>query len=195
MNRHRAGRPDARDRHQPLHLRAFPGPDTDLLLEVGNPPGERGNLRERQRGHRRHLLGKRTPNRFQFRAQLLETARTQRRDNAEPGEMASQRIDRLRALPHKQRKGAEQHRITLRHLRIHRHEPHGRALGRLDDRGCVVAVILLPLDERFHVHRRDQLARVTLVDDRTTPVVGATAGLHHHQARRHFGQERQKPAA
>ena len=43
--------------------------------------------------------------------------------------------------------GCARHCIRLRLHRLHCHEPHGGALCRLDDRGRVVTVILLPLQE------------------------------------------------
>ena len=59
MQRHRTDRADAGDRHQPLHVRARPGPGTDLLLKAGDLLTESGNLLEQQFGHRHDLFGKR----------------------------------------------------------------------------------------------------------------------------------------
>src|SRR4051812_5240714 len=55
-------------------------------------------------------------------------------------------------------------------------EAHGRALGDLADRLRIGHVILLALDERLHVRRRDQLHRVAELGDLTPPVVGARTG-------------------
>src|SRR5512133_2307694 len=71
----------------------------------------------------------------------------------------------------------------------------GRALGGLADRLRIGHVVLLALDERLHVRRRDQLHRVAELGDLTPPVVGAATGLHGHRAGRQRGQERQKLAA
>ena len=68
---------------------------------------------------------------------------------------------------------AKQHGIRLRFFRLHRHKPHGRALRRLDNRGRVIAVILLALEKRFDIDRWDQLARVAKSDDLPTPVISA----------------------
>ena len=50
MQRHRADRADAGDRHQPLHVLAHPDPGTDLLLKAGDLLAESGNLLEQQFG-------------------------------------------------------------------------------------------------------------------------------------------------
>ena len=63
----------------------------------------------------------------------------------------------------------------LRFFRLHRHKPHGRALRRLDNRGRVIAVILLALEKRFDIDRWDQLARVAKSDDLPTPVMRTAA--------------------
>src|SRR3954469_15133198 len=56
-------------------------------------------------------------------------------------------------------------------------------------------VILLPLDERLHVRRRDEADRVAELSDLTPPVVGARTSLHGHRAGRERGQEREELAA
>ena len=53
----------------------------------------------------------------------------------------------------------------------------------------VVTVILLPFQEWLDIDRRDQLAPVAKSDDLSAPIVRDAAGLHHNQARRHFGEE------
>ncbi len=78
---------------------------------------------------------------------------------------------------------------SMGRLTLNCHEPHGGALCRLDDRGRVVTVILLPFQEWLDIDRRDQLARVAKSENLSTPVMRAAAGLHHNQARRRFGEE------
>ena len=72
----------------------------------------------------------------------------------------ARRIDRLRTLTHQHVSCAKQHRTRLLRLRLDRHEPHGRSRGRLGNRFGVRCIILLPLDERLHVDRRDKSYRV-----------------------------------
>jgi hypothetical protein len=50
---------------------------------------------------------------------------------------------------------------------------------------------VLPLYERLHVSRRDQLHFVAELGDRTAPVMGAGAGLHGDAAGRLSGEEGQ----
>src|SRR3954470_18038191 len=56
-------------------------------------------------------------------------------------------------------------------------------------------VVLLALDERLHVRRRDETDRMAELGDLTPPVVGAATGLHGHRAGRERGQEREELAA
>src|SRR4051794_24421484 len=63
------------------------------------------------------------------------------------------------------------------------------------DRLRIGHVVLLSLDERLHVRRRDQLHRVAELGDLAAPIMRAATGLHGHRAGRQCGQERQKLAA
>ena len=114
--------------------------------------------------------------------QLRDTRDTLRRDHAELRELTPSRVDRLRALAHQEITGTKQHRTRLRFLHLDRHEPHCRTLRRLDDRFRIVRVILLALQERFDIDRRNQLAHMTKSDDLPTPVMRTAAGLHHNLA-------------
>jgi hypothetical protein len=67
-------------------------------------------------------------------------------------------------------------------LALRRHKAHGRALGCLADRLRIGHIILLPLNERLHVSRRDQSDLMTKPSDLARPVMRAAAGLHGHRA-------------
>lgn len=74
----------------------------------------------------------------------------------ELSQMATQRVDELRALPDQELTHAEHHRGSLDLFALHQHKPHRWALGRFTDRLCVGGIILLALHERLHIGRRDQ---------------------------------------
>ena len=75
-------------------------------------------------------------------------------------------------------------------LALHRHEAHGRALRRLADRFGIRRIVLLPLDERLHVSRRDQPHLVPELADLAGPVMRSGARLHRDNAARLRGEER-----
>lgn len=77
---------------------------------------------------------------------------------------------------------AERHGARLLVGRFRLHETHGRTLGRLNDRLGVGGVVLLPLQERLDVMRRDQPVLVTAAGYFSCPVVRAGASLHSHEA-------------
>ena len=195
MNRHRTDRSDAGDRHQPLHLRTQAGPGTDLPVKLGDLFGQGRNLRQQQIGHRHNLCGKRLPRHAQLQGKLLQPPDTLWRHHTELGQLAPERVDRLRALPDQERAGAEQSGIGLCLLRFHRNEPHGRALHRLDDCSRIIGIILLTLQKGLDTDRRDQLARMAKANDLTTPMMRTAAGLHNDPAWRNLGHKRQEPSA
>src|SRR5919199_2229820 len=105
--------------------------------------------------------------------------------------MASQGIDGLGALADQKITGAKHDRCGLRLLTLHGYKPHGWALSGLTDRLGIRSIVLLSLDERLHVSRRDELDRVAEFADLPAPVVGAGAGLHGNRAGRQSCEERQ----
>src|SRR4051794_16005362 len=109
--------------------------------------------------------------------------------------MASQGIDGLGALANQQVSRAEHDGSGLRLLTFHGHEAHGGPLGGLADRLSIGHVVLLSLDERLHVRRRDQLHRVAELGDLAPPVMGARTSLQGHRAGRKCCEERQKLGA
>lgn len=71
-------------------------------------------------------------------------------------QMAAQGIDDLGSLLHEKIARPEHESGGLRLLALGNHKAHGRALGRLADCFGIRRIVLLPLDERPHVSRRDQ---------------------------------------
>jgi hypothetical protein len=56
-------------------------------------------------------------------------------------------------------------------------------LGRFADGLCIGGIVLLPLDERLDVGRRDQPHMMAQLTDLTRPVVRAGTGFHRDDAR------------
>src|SRR4051794_23866929 len=68
---------------------------------------------------------------------------------------------------------------------LHRDELRvGSGRGGADRRGVSRVVLLAPLDERLDRLGRDQLHFKAETAQDTSPVMGCTAGLHHHRAAR-----------
>ena len=98
--------------------------------------------------------------------------------------MAAQRVDRLGPLTHQQIACPEQHPPTLLLRRLDRHKIHRRARRCLADRLSVRRIVLLTLDVRLDILRRDQPHRMAQIADLPAPVMSAGAGLHRHRAAR-----------
>jgi len=73
-------------------------------------------------------------------------------------------------------------RLLVGGLRLH--EPHGRPHRCFNNGLGIGGVILLALDERLDVVRRDQPNLMALLHHLPRPMVGAGASLHHHTTRR-----------
>jgi hypothetical protein len=116
-------------------------------------------------------------------------------DKAELGQMPAQGIDDLGPLPHQEIAGPEHESGSLGLLAFGSHEAHGRALGGLADRLGICGIVLLPLDERLDVRRRDQPDRMPEHADLAGPIMGAAAGLHGDRAGGLGRQERANLAA
>jgi hypothetical protein len=70
--------------------------------------------------------------------------------------------------------------------RLQWHEPHRRPLDGLANRLGIQQIVLVRLDERLHVLRRNQPHVVSLRDQNPSEVVRAAAGLHPHETGRHI---------
>ena len=65
-------------------------------------------------------------------------------------------FDALGALPHQEIAGSEHDAVRLLLFALDRNKAHARPLGGFTDRLCIGSIVLLPLDERLDVGRRDQ---------------------------------------
>jgi len=104
-------------------------------------------------------------------------------------QVTAQSVDQLGPLLHEKIARPEDNGPGLLLLILHGHVPHVGPLGRLADRLRISRIILMPLDERFDIRRRDQADRVTQLGDLAGPVMGPAARLQGHQARRLRGHE------
>ena len=116
-------------------------------------------------------------------------------DKAELEEMPAQGIDDLGPLPHQEIARPEDESGGLGLLAFGSHEAHGRALGGLADRLGICGIVLLPLDERLDVRRRDQPDRMPEHGNLARPIMGAAAGLHRDRTGGLGRQERANLAA
>src|SRR3954452_20432996 len=116
-------------------------------------------------------------------------------NHAELGQVTAERVDGLGALANQQVPRAKHDGGGLLVRALEGNKAHSGTLGGLADRLRIGHVVLLSLDERLHVRRRDQLHRVAKLGDLAAPVVGAATGLHGHRTGRQRGQERQELAA
>src|SRR5215472_8093800 len=105
-----------------------------------------------------------------------------RKDVAVFHQVPAQSIDALGALPYQEIPSSEHDAVRLLLFGLDRNEAHARPLGRFTDRLCIGGIILLPLDERFDVGRRDQAHMMAQLSDLTRPVVRAGTGFHRHDA-------------
>src|SRR3954447_8329523 len=116
-------------------------------------------------------------------------------DHAELGQVPAERVDGLGALANQQVPRAKHDGGGLLVRAFEGHKAHSGPLSGLADRFGIGHVVLLPLDERLHVRRRDQLHRVAKLGDLAPPIMRAATRLHGHRARRQCCQEREKLAA
>jgi len=103
------------------------------------------------------------------RDELGQMLRPLRDDHAELGQVTTQRVDRLRALTDKQIASAEYDRRSLRLFAFDGYESHRRSLRGFRNCFGVGRIVLLPLDERLHIGRRNQFDRVAELADLAPP--------------------------
>ena len=120
----------------------------NLLLEAEELSTERGKART---GNLRHPLVARVGNDMQ---QFRDTFTPDRRDNAELGEVRSDRINHCSLLADEQMAGAVKHQATLLLRRLCWHEPHVGSGDRLANRLSIGHVVLLPFDVGLYVGGR-----------------------------------------
>ena len=100
-----------------------------------------------------------------------------------------QLVDQPRAAVHQPRTRPMQRLLVELHLRLQRHEPHGRPRRRLGDRLGVAVVVLLRLHIRLDVFRRHQPHLVALRLEEPPEVMRAATRLHRHHAGRQPAHE------
>src|SRR6266545_2817267 len=103
-------------------------------------------------------------------------------------EEAADLIDHTRTLADKARAHAMQSQQIHLLWRLDRHEVHGRPLHRFRNRLGIAVVVLVTLEERLHVLRRDQTRVVAERCKLPADVMRARAGLHADQAARNIGE-------
>src|SRR5690242_5661912 len=97
-------------------------------------------------------------------------------------QVPAKNVDALGALPHQEISGAKHDAVRLLLFGLDRNEAHARPLGRFTDRLCISGIVLLPLDERLDVGRRDQAHLMAQLSDLTRPVVRTGTGFQRHDA-------------
>src|SRR5499425_396615 len=115
-----------------------------------------------------------------------------RKDVAVFHQVPAQSIDALGALPYQEIPSSEHDAVRLLLFGLDRNKAHDRPLGRFTNRLCIGGIILLPLDERLDVGRRDQAHMMAQLSDLTRPVVRTGTGFHRHDAPGLRGEETEK---
>src|SRR5258708_31626102 len=115
-----------------------------------------------------------------------------RKDVAVFMQVPAQSVDALRALAHPEIPGSEHDAVGLLLFGLDRNEAHARPLRRFTDGFGIGRVILLPLDERLDIGRRDQAHAMAELADLARPVVRAGTGFHRDDARSLPCQEAEK---
>jgi len=173
-------RPDTWHRAQTPHLNVF-------LSSVAQPEGQVLDLRRKKIDLINIELsgdGNLTRPVLQQGRYLLEMGWLSRKDQAELGQVASQRIDQPRALADEALVGSEGHRSCLMFGAFHRHAMHGRAQHGFGDRRGVCRIVLLPLDERLHIDGQNRSDIVAAVLYSATQIVAGRTSFRRHDARR-----------
>src|SRR5215470_2299743 len=101
-------------------------------------------------------------------------------------------VHALGALTHQEVPDSKHDAVRLLLFGLDRHEAHARPLCRFTDGLCIGGIVLLPLDERLDVGRRDQAHLMAQLADLTRPVVRAGTGFHCNDAPRLCCQETEK---
>ena len=187
--------PDSGYLLQPLARFALPVPRADPRMQIGGglrqPIDRSKNLSLALPQRRRKIVAVL----LQLAGQPLESLRPRTLDQAELGAGGSHVIPAHRALLD-QRAPRPMHRQQRRRaFALQRRVPHVRTLRRLADRLGVQRVVLLALDVRLHVRRRNQARVVALLLDLAAPPVRSRAGLHRHHAGSELGEIRQNLAS
>jgi hypothetical protein len=104
-------------------------------------------------------------------------------DDPKLGQMATQGVDQQRALPDEALMRAERDGPRLMLGALHRDVVNVGPQHSFCDRSRLGCIVLLPLDERLHVDRRDQPDIMSVALRHAAPVVARRTGLHRHDTR------------
>lgn len=107
-------------------------------------------------------------------------------------EKGTRGIYELGSLMNKALSGTKQCCERLLLFGLRRGKPHFWLSRCNDDRLRISGIILLPLDERAHILRRDQKNFMTELHKFTRPIMGATTGLHRNHCFWMLGHETQE---
>src|SRR3954452_7940692 len=187
--------PDPRDGHQPTRHCILFGMPGDLPIEHSNALVQRSEFLDQHSQNGPSRLGQIGGGVLQGSDELGRMDRPFGGDHPELGQVAPERVDGLGALANQQVAGAEHDGCGLLVRALEGYKAHGGTLSGLADRFGIRHVVLLSLDERLHVRRRDQLHRVAELGDLAAPIMRAATGLHGHRAGRQRCQEREELAA
>src|SRR5215469_18173244 len=97
-------------------------------------------------------------------------------------QVPAQSVDALGALAHQQIAGSKDDAVGLLLFALDPNKAHARPLRRFTDGLGIGGIVLLPLDERLDVDRRDQAHMMSQLGDLTRPVVRAGTGFHRDDA-------------
>ena len=157
----------------------------NLLFQAEQLSAERGKARARNLWH---PLVVRVGNSMQ---QFRDPSTTDRRDNAELGEVCPDRIDHRGLLADEHVAGAVKHQAALLLRRLGRHEPHVGSGDGFTNCLCVSHVVLLAFDVGLHVSRRHQSHGMAERLEMAGPVMRRSASLDANQAGWQLFKERQ----
>src|SRR6201987_4839998 len=97
-------------------------------------------------------------------------------------QVPAQSVDALGALTHQEVPGSKHDAVRLLLFGLDRNEAHARPLGCFTDGLRIGGLVLLSLDERLDVGRRDQAHVMTQLSDLTRPVVRTGTGFYRDDA-------------
>src|SRR5262249_19368835 len=97
-------------------------------------------------------------------------------------QVSAKSVDALGALTHQQIAGSKHDAVRLLLFGLDRNKAHARPLVCFTDSLGIGGIVLLPLDERLDVGRRDQAHMMAQLSDLTRPVVRTGTGFHRHHA-------------
>src|SRR6516225_1119314 len=121
---------------------------------------------------------------FGLRNQPPDMSRSFGDDQSELGQMTTQSVDNLSALPDQKISGSKNNCRSLGCFAPYLHEAHRRPLRRLADRLRVRCVVLLPLHKGLYIGWWNKQNFVTQAGKLAAPIMRRRASFHRNSARR-----------